>query len=52
MKPYFDASHLAGVLLLIVTMGWGAMELAHAGNTRDGATGPAGAAGGSPWCPW
>jgi protein-S-isoprenylcysteine O-methyltransferase Ste14 len=38
MKPYFDTSHLAGVLLLIVTMGWGAMELAHPGNTRDGAT--------------
>jgi len=38
MKPYFDTSHLAGVLMLIVTMGWGAMELAHAGNTRDGAT--------------
>ncbi len=37
MKPYFDTSHLAGVLLLIVTTGWGAMELAHASNTRDGA---------------
>jgi protein-S-isoprenylcysteine O-methyltransferase Ste14 len=38
MKPYFETSQLAGVLLLIVTMGWGAMELAHASNTRDGAT--------------
>ena len=38
MKPYFETSHLAGVLLLIVTMGWGAMELSHAGDTRDGAT--------------
>ena len=28
MKPYFDTNHLAGLLLLIVTMGWGAMELA------------------------
>ena len=26
------------MLLLIVTMGWGAMELSHASNTRDGAT--------------
>ncbi len=38
MKPYFDTSHLAGVLLLIVNMGWGAMELAAASNTREGAT--------------
>ncbi|MGH3288438.1 MAG: isoprenylcysteine carboxylmethyltransferase family protein [Streptosporangiaceae bacterium] len=38
MKPYFETSQLAGVLLLIVTMGWGAMELSHASNTRDGAT--------------
>lgn len=38
MKPYFDTSHLAGVLMLIVTMGWGAIELSHASNTRDGAT--------------
>jgi protein-S-isoprenylcysteine O-methyltransferase Ste14 len=37
MKPYFDTSHLAGVLLLIVTMGWGMMEVSHASNTRDGA---------------
>jgi protein-S-isoprenylcysteine O-methyltransferase Ste14 len=38
MKPYFETSHLAGVLLLIVTMAWGQMELAHASNTRRGAT--------------
>jgi protein-S-isoprenylcysteine O-methyltransferase Ste14 len=38
MKPYFETSHLAGLLLLIVTMAWGSMELAHASNTRDGAT--------------
>jgi protein-S-isoprenylcysteine O-methyltransferase Ste14 len=38
MKPYFETSHLAGVLLPIVMMGWGAMELAHASNTRNGAT--------------
>jgi protein-S-isoprenylcysteine O-methyltransferase Ste14 len=38
MNPYFDTNHLAGPLLLIVTMGWGAMELSHASNSRDGAT--------------
>jgi protein-S-isoprenylcysteine O-methyltransferase Ste14 len=38
MKPYFETSHLAGLLLLIVTMAWGAMELAKASNTREGAT--------------
>ena len=27
MKPYFDTNHLACPPLLIVTMGWGAMEL-------------------------
>ena len=37
MKPYFETSHVAGVLLLIVTMGWGAMELAKASSTREGA---------------
>lgn len=36
MKPYFETSHLAGVLLLIITMAWGMMELSHASNTRDG----------------
>lgn len=38
MKPYFETSHMAGVLLLIVTMGWGAMELAKASSNREGAT--------------
>jgi hypothetical protein len=38
MKPYFETSHLAGLLLLVVTMAWRMMELAHASNTRDGAT--------------
>ena len=37
MKPYFDASHLAAVLMLIVTMAWGAMEAGHAGHRREGA---------------
>lgn len=37
MKPYFETSHLAGVLLLIVTLAWGAMEAAHLSNTREGA---------------
>ena len=27
MKPYFDTNHIAGPLLLIVTMAWGAMEV-------------------------
>ncbi len=38
MRPYFDTNQVAGVLLLLVTMSWGAMELARASNTRDGAT--------------
>jgi len=38
MKPYFETSHLAGLLLLIITMAWGMMELSRASNTRDGAT--------------
>jgi protein-S-isoprenylcysteine O-methyltransferase Ste14 len=38
VKPYFDTSHLAGLLLLIATMAWGMMELSHASNTRDSAT--------------
>jgi hypothetical protein len=38
MKPYFETSQIAGVLLLIVIMGWGAMEGGHLSNTRDGAT--------------
>jgi len=38
MKPYFETSHPAGLLLLIVTMAWGSMELSHASNIRDSAT--------------
>ncbi len=38
MKPYFETSHLAGLLLLIATMAWGAMELAKENSTREGAT--------------
>jgi protein-S-isoprenylcysteine O-methyltransferase Ste14 len=38
MKPYFETSQVAGVLLLVATMAWGAMELAHISNTRQGAT--------------
>ena len=37
MKPYFDTNHLAGLLLLVVMLGWGMMEIAHAGNSRPGA---------------
>ena len=38
MKPYFDVNHVAFVLLLIVNIGWGAMELATTSYTREGAT--------------
>jgi protein-S-isoprenylcysteine O-methyltransferase Ste14 len=38
MRPYFDTDHMAGLLLMIVTLGWAALELARTGNTRDGAT--------------
>jgi len=38
MKPYFETSHVLGPLLLVVTMAWGMMELAHASNTRADAT--------------
>jgi len=38
MKPYFEANHLAGLLLMVATMSWGMMELAHVGNTRESAT--------------
>jgi len=38
MRPYFEINHIAGVLLMIVSIGWGAMELAHASNRREGAT--------------
>ncbi len=38
MKPYFETSHPAGLLFLIATMAWGAMELAKTDSTREGAT--------------
>jgi isoprenylcysteine carboxyl methyltransferase (ICMT) family protein YpbQ len=38
MKPYFDTNHLAGLLLLVVTLGWGMMEISRAGRAREGAT--------------
>jgi protein-S-isoprenylcysteine O-methyltransferase Ste14 len=37
MTPYFETNHVAGTLLLIVTMGWGAMEASKLSNTREGA---------------
>ena len=50
MKPYFDTSHLAGLLLLIATLGWSAMEASHAGNRQDEATRARGA--GRAWAVW
>lgn len=38
MTPYFETSHIAGLLLLFPTMAWGAMELAKENNAREGAT--------------
>ena len=41
MKPYFDTNHLAGVLLLVVVLAWGAMELSQFSQgleARKGAT--------------
>jgi protein-S-isoprenylcysteine O-methyltransferase Ste14 len=38
MKPYFETNHLAGLLLMVLTMSWGMMELAKVGNSREGAT--------------
>jgi protein-S-isoprenylcysteine O-methyltransferase Ste14 len=38
MKPYFDTSHAAGVLLLIAVLGWAMIEAAHLGNSRQEAT--------------
>ena len=41
MKPYFDTNHIAGVLVLIVTMAWGAMECSEFSQgleARKGAT--------------
>ena len=38
MKPYFDTSHAAGALLLIVVLCWAMIEVSHLGNSRQGAT--------------
>lgn len=39
MKPYFDTNHVAGLLFLIVTLAWGAMELAEFSQTQEGRKG-------------
>ena len=38
MNPYFVTSHPAGLLLMMVTLAWGAMELGKTNTTREGAT--------------
>ncbi len=41
MKPYFDTNHVAGLLLLLVVLAWGAMELSQYSQSleaRKGAT--------------
>ena len=41
MKPYFDTNHIAGPLLLVVALAWGAMELSQFSRgleARKGAT--------------
>lgn len=46
MKPYFDTSHVAGPLLLVVAMAWGAMEISQRSQVlgaRKGATNVGGA---------
>jgi hypothetical protein len=35
MKPYFEINHVAGVLLLIASLAWGAMELGKTNNSRQ-----------------
>lgn len=37
MQPYSQTHHFAGLLILLLSVCWGAMELAHAGNKREGA---------------
>ena len=37
MRPYFETSRLAGLLLLIATLAWGTMELAKENSRREGA---------------
>ncbi len=35
MKPYFDTNHVAGLLLLLVVLAWGAMELSQLSQSLD-----------------
>lgn len=35
MRPYFDTNHVAGLLLLIVLLGWAAMELGQLSRGRE-----------------
>ena len=39
MKPYFDTSHAAGLLFLIVILAWGAMELSEFSQMQHGREG-------------
>ena len=58
MKPYFDTNHIAGPLLLVVALAWGAMELsqfsrgleARKGATKIGGGNLAGGSFGLPDC--
>ena len=50
MKPYFDTSHVAGLLFLIVVLAWAAMELSEFSRMQPGRGAPqrlAGVASGS-----
>jgi protein-S-isoprenylcysteine O-methyltransferase Ste14 len=38
MNPYFVTSHPAALMLMMVTMAWGAMEVGKTNTTREGAT--------------
>lgn len=38
MSPYFDTNHVAGALITVTTLCWGAMEAGHLGNSRAEAT--------------
>jgi protein-S-isoprenylcysteine O-methyltransferase Ste14 len=35
MRPYFDTNHAAGLVLLLVTLAWGAMELSQYSQSVD-----------------
>jgi hypothetical protein len=36
MEPYFLTNHLAGLLLLVATQAWGAMELSQRSANMEG----------------